>query len=65
MDEKKMAQEAQKMTAETKMEEIPAEILDMIMGGDGNPPTYTCRYCGQTFRTITSAACHASTCRGK
>ncbi len=42
------------------VEEIPAEVLDQITAGEGEQKGYTCKYCGKTFMTITSVACHVS-----
>lgn len=57
--EKNMMNPEELNNTEEKIELIAPEILDMISGSEGQSG-YTCKICGQTFRTITSIACHMS-----
>lgn len=57
MSENMMANNEQKMDERI---ELTPELLELITGSEGANNEYTCKICGQTFRTITSIACHMS-----
>lgn len=44
------------------LSQLTPDELKMIAGGDGENqgPPYVCQYCGESFQTITTIACHIS-----
>ena len=48
----------EQMTMNGKTEEIPAEIMDMISGGESWKDGFRCDKCNQCFRSLYEVASH-------